>query len=258
MEATAQVRNSHSEYFNSSELICTLYIRNLNERVSKQQLKSSIIQLFNTHNLPIRNISIFKNLQLRGQAFVTLYSHADCVRAIDELTTHVLYDKPMDIYFANLNSDVGVKHILKEQDPQNYEEKYTEYLKNKRPLRLQSRSDHTKKRSFDETATGEKKQRVVSSDVSITNNYSDITMSEEEPNEMLLFTNLPPQTTLDHLNALFEKFNGFLAANLVSPRNLALVEFRSKEESAYCLRQLGHSVKLFEDEAESILRFAKR
>ncbi|GMG20943.1 unnamed protein product [Ambrosiozyma monospora] len=258
MEATIQVTNPHSEYFNSSELICTLYIRNLNERVSKQQLKSSIIELFNTHNLPIRNISIFKNLQLRGQAFVTLHSHADCVRAIDELTTYVLYDKPMDIYFASLNSDVGVKHILKEQDPQNYEEKYDEYLKNKRPIRLQNRSHYTKKRSLDESEAGEKKQRVVSSGAGFTNNYSGATVSEEEPNEMLLFTNLPPQTTLDHLNALFDKFNGFLAANLVSPRNLALVEFRSKEESTNCLRELGHSIKLFDDKEVSVLQFAKR
>ncbi|KAH3661686.1 hypothetical protein OGAPHI_006536 [Ogataea philodendri] len=209
----------------------TLYVRNLNEKLAPAKLRAALERLFTETGVPVADIRLFKNLRLRGQAFITLSSHNDCLRAIDSLNTKLLYNKPLDMYLAKTNSDLAMEN----------EPDFDAYLADQRRIRLENR---TKKRKLaPQTHTTAKKRRLPGARTS-------------EPNKILLLTNLPPTTTKDQVVGLFESYTGFLNVNLVQIRNLALVEFRSETESARCLDSLGNSVKI--NGSDCYLQFAKK
>ncbi|KAG7819875.1 hypothetical protein KL909_004624 [Ogataea angusta] len=214
--------------------ICTLYVRNLNERLSHQKLRSALEHLFNELGAPIQEIKLFKNLQLRGQAFITLKSHEDCVRAIEHLNTKVVFDKPMDMYMAKTNSDLAVREHTEQSA-------YEQYLQEQRAQRLEKRTK--KRKSTLQTPTTAKKRKIPGAKAA-------------EPHKLLLVTNVPSSATRDQVESIFEKFTGFLNVNIVHIRNLALVEFRSDLESARCLESLGTSIKI--NDTDCYLQFAKK
>ncbi|KAG7724827.1 hypothetical protein KL933_004649 [Ogataea haglerorum] len=214
--------------------ICTLYVRNLNERLSHQKLRSALEQLFSELGVSILEIRLFKNLQLRGQAFITLKSHEDCVRAIEQLNTKVLFDKPMDMYIAKANSDLATRERMDQSA-------YEQYLQEQRAQRREKRTK--KRKSTLQTPATVKKRRIPGAKAA-------------EPHKILLISNVPSSATRDQLESVFEKFTGFLNVNIVHIRNLALVEFRSDLEAARCLESLGTSIKI--NDTDCYVQFAKK
>ncbi|VEU19756.1 DEKNAAC100152 [Brettanomyces naardenensis] len=237
--------------YNSNNSINTLYIRNLNEKVSSAKLKSTLASTFKKNGFMVLDIVAFQNVKLRGQSFVTLPSHKDCLRAMEKINTSLVLGRPMVMHLAKVNSDTGIKEIMKRSHPKDYVKMFDDYIDAKRPSRLSNRkiekSKSGRKRSLDDNQSeGAKVKRVKG-------------MKKVEttvPNKILLLTGLSDDVTEKVLYENFDTFKGFLNLTYVGVRHLALVEFRSEDESARCLKDLSTKVSIYG--ANSQLQFAKK
>lgn len=78
----------------------TLYIRNLNEKIKLEKLKKALETIFGQFG-KILDIRLKRNIRLRGQAFVSFDSVAAATEAMEKSQGFPLFEKPMDIQFAN-------------------------------------------------------------------------------------------------------------------------------------------------------------
>lgn len=239
---TTLERGSHQD-------IRTLYIRNLNEKVSINKLKEELTKVFLRKELMVKEVKVCHNLRLRGQAFVTLADSESCDISIRVLNTSMLFGKPMDIRLAKKNSDAVVDFRFHEKYPKQFEKKMDDYLKTEKQQRLRKREEYKsniKKRSNEDdfsANSGSAKKRKVENDT-------------VEPNKILLLTGLPLEAEENDLLEVFDKFNGFLNLTLVGIRHLAMIEFRTETDSIYCLEKIGKVVTVQKQECK--LQFAKK
>ena len=72
----------------------TLYIKNLNDKVNKEELRSQLYALFTTYGKVI-DIVAMKTEKMRGQAFLVFADLASATAALRACEGIVFYDKPM-------------------------------------------------------------------------------------------------------------------------------------------------------------------
>jgi RNA recognition motif-containing protein len=89
-------------------LICSVYVRNLEERIKVEQLKEALTELFSEYG-EIIDIVAKTNLKAKGQAFIVFNTVESAQKAIDEIQGFELFDKPMQLAFAKTRSDASVK-----------------------------------------------------------------------------------------------------------------------------------------------------
>lgn len=78
----------------SSQPNATLYIRNLNDKVNKEELKTQLFALFTTYGRVIDVIAL-KSQKMRGQAFLVFSDLAGATAALRACEGMIFYDKPM-------------------------------------------------------------------------------------------------------------------------------------------------------------------
>ena len=78
----------------------TIYVNNLNEKVSINKLKNELQQTFNACG-KILQISALKTLKLKGQAFITFEDIPSATKAL-ELNKKDLFAKPMNVTYDNI------------------------------------------------------------------------------------------------------------------------------------------------------------
>lgn len=78
----------------SMEPIQTLYINNLNDKLSKEQLKQSLYLLFSQFGT-ILDIVALKTERMRGQAWVSYLSVQNATDAMNKLQGFDFFGKPM-------------------------------------------------------------------------------------------------------------------------------------------------------------------
>lgn len=76
----------------------TLYIKNLNDHVQKEELCSQLYSLFSTYG-KIIDIIASKTAKMRGQAFLVFESLAEATAAMRACEGMMFYDKPMVRFF---------------------------------------------------------------------------------------------------------------------------------------------------------------
>ena len=72
----------------------TLYIKNLNDKVNKQELRAQLYALFTTYGRVIDVVAL-KGAKMRGQAFLVFTDLAGATAAMRACEGIVFYDKPM-------------------------------------------------------------------------------------------------------------------------------------------------------------------
>lgn len=72
----------------------TLYIKNLNDKVQKDELRQQLFALFTTYGRVIDVVAL-KTQQMRGQAFIVFSDLAGATAALRACEGIVFYDKPM-------------------------------------------------------------------------------------------------------------------------------------------------------------------
>ncbi|ORX85641.1 RNA-binding domain-containing protein [Basidiobolus meristosporus CBS 931.73] len=83
----------------------TIYLRNLNEKVRKDELKMSLYALFSAYGR-IQDVVALKTMKMRGQAFVCFEEITSATAAIRGLQGFHFYDKPMEIQYSKTKSNV--------------------------------------------------------------------------------------------------------------------------------------------------------
>ncbi|ONK77198.1 uncharacterized protein A4U43_C02F4100 [Asparagus officinalis] len=86
----------------------TIYIRNLNEKIKKEELKRSLYALFSQYGRILDVVSL-KTQKLRGQAWVVFSEVTAASTAVRQMQSFPFYDKPMRIQYAKTKSDCIAK-----------------------------------------------------------------------------------------------------------------------------------------------------
>lgn len=207
----------------------TIYINNLNEKVSINKLKSELLKIFKPYG-KILEINAIKTLRLKGQAFITFEEIESATKALEK-TGIEIFNKPIMISYAKLNSD-----IVESQDSIN-----------KRKSNKVSTTTIKKKRKVDSKEI----QNIKKKRLEILNEWKQL-----PPNHILLIQNVKK---FEDLENIFNDFNGFENIRLVKVKNLAFIEFENEEMASNCLEQINdEQLNKFGPEDEVILSFAKK
>ncbi|CAH9104446.1 unnamed protein product, partial [Cuscuta epithymum] len=107
----------------------TIYIKNLNEKVKKEELKRSLYCLFSQYGR-IVDIVDLKTTKLRGQAWVVFSEVIAASNAVRQMQNFPFYEKPMRIQYAKTKSDCiakadGTYDKKKKDDKKAYKKKHT-------------------------------------------------------------------------------------------------------------------------------------
>ena len=86
----------------------TLYIKNLNDKINKQELRSQLFGLFMTYGKVIDVVAL-KSKKMRGQAFLVFTDLAEATAALRACEGMVFYDKPM-VSVVSLPTDVQASY----------------------------------------------------------------------------------------------------------------------------------------------------
>ncbi|EDO47757.1 predicted protein [Nematostella vectensis] len=177
----------------------TIYIKNLNEKIKKEELKKSLYAIFSQFG-PILDIVALKTLKMRGQAFVVFKDIGSATNALRSMQGFPFYDKPMRIQYAKGKSDAVAKaegtFVPREKKPK-------------------------EKRKAPENAGA-----PIAAPMAIPTQQPDL------PNNILFLTNLPMETTELMLSMLFNQFPGFKEVRLVPGRSdISFVEFENEVQA---------------------------
>ncbi|CEP13511.1 hypothetical protein [Parasitella parasitica] len=86
----------------------TLYVTNLNGRITVEELKLSLYGLFSTYG-PILDITAKKTEKMREQAFVVYDNVASATTAKRSLNGFTFFERPIKIEYAKTKSDAIAK-----------------------------------------------------------------------------------------------------------------------------------------------------
>ncbi|AOA63784.1 hypothetical protein PP7435_CHR3-0537 [Komagataella phaffii CBS 7435] len=211
--------------------MATLYVRNLNEKVSVNTLKKKLDELFSPYG-NVLAITAHKNLKMKGQAFVAYAKQENAIDAVQSLQGTMLFDKQLEIQDATSQSDAVLKETLGKTE-------FEDYLKKRK---VEKEQKNRKRASSDE----EPKQKTKRIKIVINN----------EPNKLLLLQKVDPELTSADIKSIFDKFQGLKEINLVKPRNLALIEFTEESAAVICKEALGQTIQI--KNHECYLTYAKK
>lgn len=215
---------------------CTVYVRNLEERIKIPELTEALTEIFSEYG-SIIDIVAKKNLKAKGQAFVVFDNPESASRAIDEVNGFELFDKPMRLDFAKTRSD---KTVEREEGPGGLE-----IWKRKRA------AEKERKQAEEQAATRErekllKRPAAAGADAGLasrpaktvkgaglkasgTNAAAVIPDEYLPPNKILFLRDLPDNYDAEGLSRIFSRFEGFKEVRMVPGRKgIAFVEYEAE------------------------------
>lgn len=203
----------------------TIYVNNLNDRVSLHKLKKELARLFDKYG-EIIQITAHKNFKMKGQAFITYSDKNSSKEAVDGLQHTELFGKNMKLAYAHKNSD-------------SY---FTELEHNDEPVAL--RKQHKQEVN--------KEQGSKTNPAKILQSWKSI-----PPNLVLLLHNINSDVDQDQLIEYFEQWNGFARVRYVKVRNIAFIEFEEVSFATSCMESIDRdSLKRFGSDV--VLTYAKK
>ncbi|KJA30025.1 hypothetical protein HYPSUDRAFT_32063, partial [Hypholoma sublateritium FD-334 SS-4] len=194
----------------------TLYIKNLNDKINKEELKSQLFALFTTYG-KIIDVVASKSQKMRGQAFLVFTDLAGATSAMRACEGMVFYDKPLHIDYAKSKSYATLRVEDPDFVPPNAANASALLQQNgKRPRdgdtadserqakREKSDDSDEEMEIDDEEDTPQKTDKTDSSVVP-----TSVPTQVQSPSSRLLCTNLPQEVTDDVLSVLFQQYKGF-------------------------------------------------
>jgi len=203
----------------SSQPNATLYINNLNDKITKDDLKLQLYALFTTYG-KILEIVASKSPRMRGQAFLVFSDLSGATSAMRACDGMIFYDKPMHIAYAKSKSYA----TLSREDPNFVPPNATNassVLQNGKRAREEDKSDErqAKREKADEDSDEEMEIEDDEHDSPAQHStpFTDITSippAAHQPTSRLLCTNLPQEVTNDVLSVLLQQYPGFQTAQV--------------------------------------------
>lgn len=202
----------------------TIYIKNLNEKVKKEELKRSLYCLFSQYGR-IVDIVALKTPKLRGQAWVVFSEVTAASNAVRQMQNFPFYDKPIRIQYAKSKSDCiakaeGTYDKKKKQDEKVEKRKRTEETPQT------GAANGPRADSNGGPAAPSRQGKPSAQDVA-------------EPNNILFIQNLPHETTSMMLEVLFKQYPGFREVRMIEAKpGIAFLEFDDDVQSSVAMQAL--------------------
>ncbi|XP_019159785.1 PREDICTED: U2 small nuclear ribonucleoprotein B''-like [Ipomoea nil] len=201
----------------------TIYIKNLNEKVKKEELKRSLYCLFSQYGR-ILDIVALKTAKLRGQAWVVFSEVTAASNAVRQMQNFPFYDKPMRIQYAKTKSDC----IAKAEGT--YDKKKKQEEKAERKKRAEEGQP---------TANGPRADTNGGPANAARHGKPGAQETTAEPNNILFIQNLPHETTSMMLEVLFNQYPGFREVRMIEAKpGIAFVEFEDDVQSSVAMQAL--------------------
>jgi len=216
----------------------TVYVKNLNEKVSKDELKKSLYAVFSQFG-PIIDVVALKNFKMRGQAFVVFRDISDATQAMRQMQGFPFYDKPMMLNYAKVKSDATAK----------LDGTYQAKDKAERAAKRKAERDERKgvKPKGPPPAAAPPKPVAVADEADAEQAppppkaapVSPAAPAANLPNQILFVEKLPDQVNEMMLSMLFQQFPGFKEVRLVPGKTgIAFVEFENEVQSGVAMAGL--------------------
>jgi RNA recognition motif-containing protein len=206
-------------------------VRNLEEKVKMEELKSSLTEIFSEYG-NIIDLVAKTNLKAKGQAFIVFEDVSAAARAIDEVNGFELFDKPMQLDFARTRSDATV---LREEGESGLERwKRGRLAEKERKQALEATQQKLKRPAAANTADvlaarPAKTSRGAGLKASGTNASAVIPDEYLPPNKILFLRDLPESYDAEGLSRIFSRFEGFREVRMVPGRKgIAFVEYEAE------------------------------
>ncbi|XP_073057682.1 U2 small nuclear ribonucleoprotein B'' 2-like [Primulina eburnea] len=203
----------------------TIYIKNINEKVKKEELKRSLYALFSQYGR-ILDIVALKTAKLQGQAWVVFSEVAAASNALRQMQNFPFYDKPIRIQYAKTKSDC----IAKAEGTYDKKKKQEERDERKRRVEEGHQTANANGPRFDSNggaAATSREGKPVTQEVAM------------EPNHILFIQNLPYETNIMMLELLFKQYPGFREVRMVEAKpGIAFVEFDDDSQSSVAMQDL--------------------
>ena len=194
----------------------TLYVNNLNDRVSESKLKGELSSLVTKFGKC--DVIVMSSLKRRGQAWIVYQSINESKHALESLRDVELHGKKLCIAFSRNLSDITRQRRGLSPRAVIVEDEATQLAK--KPRKCQDGDTF-----FESRPTAPKHE-------SSSNAYS-------PPNKILLVEQLSEPTDERELSRLFGKFAGFVEVRIIRGRGLAFVEFVDNHCSQVALNNLN-------------------
>ncbi|PYI15266.1 U1 small nuclear ribonucleo protein usp102 [Aspergillus japonicus CBS 114.51] len=213
---------------------CTVYVRNLEERIKVDQLKESLDEIFSEYGNVIEIVAK-TNLKAKGQAFVVFDSVEAAGRAIDEINGFELFDKPMVLEYARTRSDATVLREGGEEELEAHKRRRGAEKERKQAHEALEAQKKLKRPSGAVVApsdpSGRPAKAAKGAGLKPTSGAAATVIPDEylPPNKILFLRDLPDTADQDSLTAVFARFEGFQEVRLVPGRKgIAFVEYENE------------------------------
>ncbi|KAF3787395.1 U2B'' U2 small nuclear ribonucleoprotein B'' [Nymphaea thermarum] len=205
----------------------TIYIKNLNEKVKKEELKRSLYALFSQFGR-ILDVVALKTAKLRGQAWVVFSEVTAASAAVRQMQSFPFYDKPMRIQYAKSKSDCVAKadgtYVPKEEK------------------KKQDEKAEKRRKGETEQHPGAGPNASAQNNGAFQSFRQGKPTSQEaaaSPNNILFIQNLPHETTSMMLQMLFQQYPGFREVRMIEAKpGIAFVEFGDDVQSSIAMQAL--------------------
>ncbi|XP_020252828.1 U2 small nuclear ribonucleoprotein B'' [Asparagus officinalis] len=208
----------------------TIYIRNLNEKIKKEELKRSLYALFSQYGRILDVVSL-KTQKLRGQAWVVFSEVTAASTAVRQMQSFPFYDKPMRIQYAKTKSDC----IAKVDGT---------YVAREKKKRQEEKAADKRRKAEEEKqsgpgANGANAQNGGPSASQASRQPKTGPREETAPNNILFIQNLPHETTTMMLQILFQQYPGFKEVRMIEAKpGIAFVEFEDDMQASIAMQAL--------------------
>jgi len=209
----------------------TIYVRNLNEKVKKQELRQSLYEAFSQFGRVVDVVAL-KTTRMRGQAFIAFEDIASATNALRGLQGFLFYDKPMVIQYAKTKSDKIAK----------LEGTFV-------PRSERKAEQDTNTASKSETLKRKRTSPILSKDVD--------NVQVGEPNHVLFIAGIPEDCSVEQLASLFVQFPGYKDTRLAAGQErVAFVEFETEDQATIALQ--GMQGFRISETSQLIIVYAKK
>ncbi|KAK3022273.1 hypothetical protein RJ639_045380 [Escallonia herrerae] len=205
----------------------TIYIKNLNEKVKKEELKRSLYALFSQYGR-ILDIVALKTPKLRGQAWVVFSEVTAASNAVRQMQNFPFYDKPMRIQYAKGKSDCIAKAD-------------GSYVPGDKKKKQEEKAEKRRRGEDGQQTANANGVRADSNGgpTAPTRHGKPSTQEAAAPNNILFLENLPRETTASMLEVLFSQYPGFREVRMVESKpGIAFVEYEDDIQSSVAMQNL--------------------
>ncbi|GAV58657.1 RRM_1 domain-containing protein/RRM_5 domain-containing protein, partial [Cephalotus follicularis] len=220
----------------------TIYIKNLNEKIKKEELKRSLYALFSQYGR-ILDVVALKTPKLRGQAWVTFSEVTSARNAVRQMQNFPFYDKPMRIQYAKTKSDCVAKadgrfvprEKKRKQEEKTERKRRAEVHQSAMPNGTASESNGGRVRLWMYIILNS----LLFSLFLLVRARVEVCSSPTEPNNILFIQNLPHETTSDMLELLFQQYPGYKEVRMIEAKpGIAFVEYEDDVQSSMAMQAL--------------------